>query len=123
MASKNRHIGSTLDEFLAEDGTLEVVEAQAIKEVLAWQIRQEMEKLHLSKTEMAHRMQTSRSSLNRLLDPDNPSVSLYTCVRAAVALGKTLELTLATRRIPRRARGRLQRRSFSSANAPRKKSA
>jgi len=123
MASKNPHIGSTLDEFLAEDGTLEVVEAQAIKEVLAWQIQQEMDKLHLSKTEMASRMQTSRSSLNRLLDPDNPSVSLYTCVRAAFALGKTLELTLATRRVPRRARGPRQRRSSSGTKVLGKKSA
>ncbi len=123
MAKKNPHIGSAFEDFLAEDGTLEAAEAQAIKEVLAWQIQQEMDKLSLSKSAMAGRMRTSRSSLDRLLDPGNPSVSLYTCVRAAHALGKTLELTLSKRHNPRRAHGLYRRRSSSDAKTLGKKRA
>lgn len=107
MKRKNRrspidHSGSTLDSLLAEDGILEAVEAVAIKRVIAWQLAAAMKKKNITKKEMALRMKTSRSQLDRLLDPHNPAVHLGTITRAAKALGKRLRLELidATRPIP-----------------------
>ncbi|HLA97161.1 MAG TPA: helix-turn-helix domain-containing protein [Anaerolineales bacterium] len=73
---------------------LEEVEAVAVKRVLAFQIKELMEKQYLTKTEMARRMKTSRAALERLLDPENRSVTLYTMDKAARSLGKRLRLTL-----------------------------
>ncbi len=89
-----KHLGSDFDEFLTEEGLLEEAEATAVKRVLAYQINQLMETQHLSKTEMARRMKTSRAALERLLDPDNKSVTLQTMDRAARSLGKRLRVTL-----------------------------
>ena len=91
----NQYIGSDFDDFLAEESLLEQTEAVAIKRVLAYQIEQLMEKQNLSKTEMSRRMKTSRAALNRLLDPANQSVTLQTLDRAARALGKRLQISLA----------------------------
>ncbi|MEJ2748725.1 MAG: XRE family transcriptional regulator [Anaerolineae bacterium] len=88
----NEHIGSSFDDFLEEDGLLAEAEAVAIKRVLAYQIAQLMKQQNLTKTEMAGRMQTSRASLNRLLDPENESATLQTLERAALALGKKLHV-------------------------------
>ncbi len=88
------YIGSSFDDFLAEEGLLEESEAVAVKRVLAFQIRELMESQNLSKTEMARRMKTSRAALERLLDPENRSVTLYTMDKAARSLGKRLRLTL-----------------------------
>lgn len=85
----NAHIGSSLDSFLEEEGT-----AGAIKRVLAWQIERAMEERGLSKSAMAKAMRTSRPALDRLLDPDNPSVTLDTLHRAAAAVGRKLRLEL-----------------------------
>lgn len=85
---KNKHIGSSFDDFLKEEGTYEETTAQAIKRVLAWQISEAMKKDHISKVEMAKRMQTSRSQLDRLLDPTNDKVFVATVQRAALAVGK-----------------------------------
>ena len=90
----NPHEGSTLDSLLEADGTLAEVEAAAVKRVLAWQISQTMADARMSKAEMARRMHTSRASLDRLLDPDNPSVTLLTLQKAAAALGKRLKVEL-----------------------------
>ena len=68
------HVGSRLDDFLEDEGLLAEAEATATKRVIAWQIEQLMDGEGLSKTEMARRMGTSRSALDRLLDPSNPSV-------------------------------------------------
>ena len=87
-------IGSSFDDFLAEEGILEECEAQAIKELLAMQIRQEIERGGLTKVEMARRMKTSRSQLDRLLDPSNTSVTLNTLQRAASVVGRRLRLEL-----------------------------
>jgi antitoxin HicB len=87
-------IGSDFDDFLIEEGLLEDAEAVAVKRVLAFQIRELMEIQKLSKAEMARRMQTSRAALERLLDPENHSVTLNTMDRAARSLGKRLRLTL-----------------------------
>jgi len=95
MASrKNSGIGSSLDSFLAEEGNLESCEEQAIKEILADQIKAAMEREHLTKSAMALRMQTSRRALDRLLDPSNTSVTLHTLQRAALAVGRQLRLEL-----------------------------
>ena len=92
--SSNPRLGSTLDSLLEADGTLAEAEAAAVKRVLAWQITRTMADAHLSKAEMARRMHTSRASLDRLLDPDNPSVTLLTLQKAAAALGKRLTVEL-----------------------------
>ncbi len=91
---ENPHIGSTLDDFLEEEGTLEQNRASAIKEVIAYQIQQEMERGNITKTEMAQRLNTSRSQLNRLLDPKATGVSLDVLQRAAAALGRDLRIEL-----------------------------
>lgn len=92
--ARNRHIGTALDDLLEEDGILAEAHAMAIKRTLAWQVSQTMTKENLSKSEMARRMNTSRAALNRLLDPDNPSVTLLTMDRAAAVLGKRLRVEL-----------------------------
>ena len=91
--NKNR-IGSDFDDYLREEGDLEAVEAAAIKRVIALQIAQEMARSEVTKSAMALRMKTSRAALDRLLDPENPSVTLDTLARAAAALGKRMRLTL-----------------------------
>jgi antitoxin HicB len=91
---RNRRMGSDFDEFLRAHGILEITEAVAAKRVIAWQISQEMKRRRVSKTELAHRMKTSRPSVDRLLDPGNPSVTLSTLQRAASALGKQLRVEL-----------------------------
>ena len=89
-----KHVGSSFDDFLIEEGIEAEVTAAAIKRVLAWQVAQVMEQEKVTKSELASRMKTSRAALNRLLDPDNTSVSLHTMEKAAVALGRKLEVHL-----------------------------
>lgn len=91
---KNGGIGSPFSDFLDEEGIREEVESQAIKRVLAWQIAREMEQQGISKARMAERMKTSRSQLDRLLDPANDNVQLDTMQRAANAIGKRITLVL-----------------------------
>ena len=95
-SKRNKHIdrSETFDEFLAKDGILAETEDAAIKEIIADQIKVAMDKQGLSKTEMAARMKTSRRQLDRLLDPDNPSVTLATLRRAASAVGRNLRVEL-----------------------------
>ena len=94
MKKKNPHIGSSLEEFLNEEGILEEARAVALKESLAWQVRQAMKKCKINKVEMARRMNTSRAALDRLLDPGNASVTLQTLCRAARAIGRDLRIEL-----------------------------
>jgi DNA-binding Xre family transcriptional regulator len=89
-----RHIGGDFDEFLREQGLLGEVEAAAPKRLIAFQIRQEMKRARLTKSEMAQRMETSRAAVDRLLDPRNHSVTLSTLERAAAAVGKRLKMEL-----------------------------
>jgi len=91
---KNKHIGSSFDDFLETEGIAEEVESGAIKKLIAFQLLETLEKEHLSKTELAARLHTSRAALDRLLDPDNDSVTLQTLKRAATVLGKKLKLEL-----------------------------
>ena len=92
---KNKHIGTSFDEFLQEEGLLAATEATAVKRVIAYQIEREMAERQLSKSALARMMQTSRSALDRLLDPENASVTLLTLESVAHALGKTLKVQLA----------------------------
>ncbi|MBI5096340.1 MAG: XRE family transcriptional regulator [Nitrospirae bacterium] len=92
---KNRHLGSSFDNFLEEEGLRADTEAAAIKRVLAYQIEVEMKRANLSKSALAERMHTSRSALDRLLDPANVSVTLQTLERVALALGKNLKIEMA----------------------------
>jgi len=90
----NKHIGSHFDEFLREEGMLDDAESVAAKRVIAFQIAREMERANISQSELARRMKTSRSAVERLLDPANPSVTLSTLERAASAVGKRLTVQL-----------------------------
>jgi antitoxin HicB len=101
MKSKYDHSGSTFDSFLEEEGIREEVEATAIKRVIAWEIEQAMQSQHKSKMALARELHTSRTQLDRLLDPGNTSVSLQTIARAASALGKRMVVTFSDKR-PRR---------------------
>ncbi len=91
---KNKHLGSNFDDFLKEEGTLAETEATATKRVIAFQIEQMLQKRHLTKTDLAKKMRTSRSALDRLLEPSNTSVTLLTLERAALAIGKKLRIEL-----------------------------
>ena len=85
-------IGSSFDDFLQEEGMLAEAEAIAVKRVIAFQIEETMSKEHITKTEMAKRMNTSRSATNRLLDPLNTSITLATIESAVAAMGKRLQI-------------------------------
>ncbi len=89
-----KHIGGDFDDFLKDEGLLDEAEAVATKRVIAFQIAQEMERGHITQAELARRMKTSRSSVERLLDPANSSVTLVTLERAASAVGKRLKVQL-----------------------------
>ena len=89
-----KHVGSSLDDFLQEEGVLEEVEEIAAKRVFVFQLEKEMKRQHLDKTELAERMETSRSAVDRVLDPDAPS-TLRTFAKAARALGRHLKISLA----------------------------
>ena len=91
---ENEYIGSNFEDFLEEEGLLADTEAVAIKRVIAFQIEQLMKEQNLTKTEMSRRMKTSRTTLERLLNPSVRSVSIQTMVRAACTLGKTLRITI-----------------------------
>jgi DNA-binding Xre family transcriptional regulator len=86
------HSGSSFDEFLREEGVLEETEAIAIKRVIAWQLQTEMRRKHITKKAMADQLGTSRSQVDRLLDPTHAGVTLGTLAKAARALGKRLKV-------------------------------
>ena len=102
MAKRNPHIGSNFDEFLAEDGLLDAAELVALKRVIAYQVDDMRKAAKLSKQQMARRMKTSRAAVDRLLEPENTSITLQTLGQAAHALGATWEFTL--KKSPKRAR-------------------
>jgi antitoxin HicB len=94
MKKKKGRVGSSFDDFLKDEGIYEEVTARAIKRVLARQIGALMQAEGVTKTALAKRMQTSRAQLDRLLDPDNVSVTLGTLARAAQAVGRKLRVEL-----------------------------
>ena len=91
---KNKAIGSSFDDFLVEEGIADEVEAGAIKKLIAYQLQEAIEKEQLTKTALAAQLCTSRAAVNRLLDPENESITLLTLKRAANVLGKKLRLEL-----------------------------
>lgn len=90
---KNKHIGSSIDDLLKEEGIYEEVEAQAIKEVVAWQLAEEMKKQKLSKKTMAEKLNTSRTQVNRLLNAEQDT-TLSSLQRAAALVGRRLKIEL-----------------------------
>jgi antitoxin HicB len=91
---KKRNVGSSFDSWLREEGIYEKVSAAAIKRVVARQVEDAMREKGLSKVEMARRMRTSRSALDRLLDPSNGAITLSTLQRAAAVVGRQVRLEL-----------------------------
>ena len=94
MARPNPHSGSDFDDFLKSEGIFDQVQAKALKRALAEQIEESMTAANVSKVRMAELMATSRSQLDRVLDPNNVSIQLDTLIKAARAVGKTVEITL-----------------------------
>jgi len=91
----NKNIGSNFDSFLKEEHIFDEAEAVAIKRVLAYQLQKELQKRNISKMELAKKMKTSRSALDRLLDPTNTSVTLKTLVKIAHILGRKVSFSFA----------------------------
>ena len=91
---KNKHIGTNFDDFLSEQGMLEECRASAIKFKLARELDKAMRTQSITKAEVARRLKTSRTNVDRLLDPDNTSITLNTMARVATLLGKRLEFSL-----------------------------
>ena len=91
----NPRQGTSLEDFLNEDGHLEIATRVAVKRVIAWQLQEEMNRRKLTKTAMAKMMQTSRMQLDRVLNPDDNNVTLETLEKAASAVGRSLKLELA----------------------------
>ncbi len=91
---KNKHIGSNFDDFLEEEGSLEEIEEVIAKKIFVFQMAKEMKKQKIDKAELAQRMETSRSAVDRILDPESPS-TLRTFAKAARALGRHLKISLA----------------------------
>ncbi len=90
----NRHAGSSIDDFLREEGVLEEFQAQAIKEVIAWQLQEAMREQGLSKRRLAQMMRTSRTQVDRVLDPSDGNVTIETLQRAAAVGGRKVHLEL-----------------------------
>lgn len=94
MTNRKGRIGSSFEDYLAAQGTLEETNAMAVKRVLAWQLEQAMERRQMSKSAMAAAMRTSRSQLDRILDPENDHIRLDTLAAAAKAVGLNLKIEL-----------------------------
>jgi antitoxin HicB len=90
----NRHAGSTIDDFLRDEGVLEEFQARSIKEVIAWQLEKAMKDGKISKRRLAQMMQTSRTQVDRVLDPTDGNVTIQTLQRAAAVLGRRVQLEL-----------------------------
>jgi predicted XRE-type DNA-binding protein len=97
MADKqavNKHKGSSIDDFLKEEGVYEEFQARAVKEVIAWQLGQAMKEQKLSKRRLATMMHTSRTQIDRVLDPNDGNVTIETLQRAAAMVGRKVQVEL-----------------------------
>ena len=94
MSRKKGRIGSSFEDYLKEQGTFDETAAIAVKRVLAWQLERAMTTQQISKNQMAKAMKTSRSQLDRILDPDNDNIQLATLINAARVLGRELHIEL-----------------------------
>jgi antitoxin HicB len=90
----NKHRGSSIDAFLKEEGVSEEFQARAIKEVIAWQLAEAMKERKLSKRQLAAMMRTSRTQIDRVLDPEDGNVTIETLQRAAALVGRKVQLEL-----------------------------
>tara|TARA_R110002110_G_C13469307_1_gene719846 strand:- start:14239 stop:14523 length:285 start_codon:yes stop_codon:yes gene_type:complete len=93
MVSKNKHVGSSFDDFLEED-LLTTTKIEAVKRIIAYLLQQKIDSKFMTKTAMAEALETSRSGLDRILDPENTSVTLHTLNKAAELTGKKIHITL-----------------------------
>ena len=94
MRFKKEHIGSSVEDFLEEEGILEESTARAIKAVIAWQLAEQMKSKRMSKKRLAELMKTSRAQIDRILDPDRGNVTIETLQRAAAFLGRRVRVEL-----------------------------
>ena len=94
MAKRNPYTGSDFDDFLKEEGVYEEVQAKALKRALSEQLGDSMQAAKLTKVSMAQKMETSRSQLDRVLDPNNTSIQLDTLIKAARVVGKVVEIKI-----------------------------
>jgi antitoxin HicB len=92
-AMSKKHMGSSIDDFLKEEGIFEETQAQAVKEVVAWQLAEAMRKKKISKARMATLLKTSRTQVDRLLDPKN-DITLSSLQRAAAIVGRRVTIEL-----------------------------
>lgn len=90
----NPHVGSDFDDFMKEEGLYDEAQAIAVKRVFAFQLERDMRKAQLTKAAMARRMGTTRAQVDRVLNPENPSTTLQTLVKAAGAVGKRVKIVL-----------------------------
>ncbi len=91
---KRKHIGSKFEDFLEEENMLQECRAAAIKSLMARELEKTMHQQRISKVEMARRLRTSRTNIDRLLDPDNTSITLHTLAKVATVLGKQIQFAL-----------------------------
>lgn len=94
MKKSNPRTGSNFDDFLKEEGIYDEVTAKALKRAISEQLKEGMQELHMTKVAMAARMETSRTQVDRLLDPDNLKIQFDSLVKAATAIGKHVEIRL-----------------------------
>ncbi|MCZ0934214.1 MAG: Fis family transcriptional regulator [Gemmatimonadetes bacterium] len=94
MVEERGSVGTSFEDYLREQGTLEETTAAAVKRVIAWQLKEAMATESLSKNQMAKEMNTSRSQLDRVLDPNNDRIQLATLIGAAEALGRQLRIEI-----------------------------
>lgn len=90
---QRNHLGSSIDDFLREEGVFEETQAQAIKEVVAWQLDKAMKKRKISKNRMARLLKTSRTQVDRLLNPKR-DITLSSLQRAAAIVGRRVMIEL-----------------------------
>ena len=88
-----KHMGSSIDDFLKEEGIFEEAQAQAVKEVVAWQLAEAMKKQNISKNKMATLLKTSRTQVDRILNPKN-DITLRSLQRAAAMVGRRVSIEL-----------------------------
>lgn len=110
MKKTSRHVGSSFDDFLEEKGILRDVEGRAIKRVIAWQLGESMKHAKITKAGLAKQMSTSRSAVDRLLDPENSSLTLGSLAKVAAVLGKRVHMELVDAAPNRVARPRAKRK-------------
>jgi antitoxin HicB len=90
----NKHRGSSIDDFLKEEGVFEEFQARAVKEVIAWQLAEAMKERKLSKRRLAEMMHTSRTQVDRVLDPKDGNVTIETLQRAAAIVGRKVQVEI-----------------------------